>query len=100
MSAMTRAERWFWVQTLLPLPDKQYFDASYDRLLAALPERPLGTAELARLAFFAGACAAFRGLADHELAAETMSEEDAKLDLAQLAIEPLEYLKRYGMGFD
>lgn len=97
MKEMTRAERWFWVQTLMPLPKKPYFDASYDQFLRALPDRPLGSAELARLAFFAGAATAFRGLADHDAASRLLSEEDAKMELTELALEPMEYMHRYGM---
>ena len=100
MKEMTRAERWFWVQTLLPLPKKPYFDASYDQFLRALPDRPLGSAALARLAFFAGAACAFNGLADHDAASRVLTEEEAKAELAQLALEPIEYIHRYGMGLE
>jgi hypothetical protein len=97
MSEMTRAERWFWVQTLLPMPTRPYFERSYDQFLRALPDRPLGAAELARLAYFAGAADAFGGLADHDKIAGMLTEEQARADLAQLALEPIEYLHRYGM---
>jgi|SRR6187399_544021 hypothetical protein len=100
MKEMTRAERWFWVQTLLPMPDRRYFERSYDVFLRALPDRPLGAAELARLAYFAGAADAFAGLADHDKAAQGMSEEQACANLAELALEPIEYLHRYGMGLE
>lgn len=100
MSEMTRAEKWFWVQTLLPMPDRRYFERSYDNFLRALPDRPLGAAELARLAYFAGAADAFGGLADHDKAQHLMTEEQARADLAQLALEPMEYLHRYGMKLE
>lgn len=98
MDNMTREERWFWVQTVLPLPDKGYFETSYDRFLNALPARPLGAEELARLAFYAGAAAAFYGLAEHDQRTEGWDEADIQADMAQLALEPLEYLKRFGIG--
>ena len=100
MSGMTRAEKWFWVQTLLPLPDRPYFEAAFDQFLAVLPERPLSTAELVRLAYFAGAADAFAGLADHDKVAPQLTEDQARSRLAHLALEPIEYLHRYGLGVE
>lgn len=95
MNQMTRSERWDWVQTLPPM--RTHFEKSLDRFLNSLPTHPLTTAQLVRLAFYAGANASFQGLAEHERRTAGWGDDDTLFALRELALEPMEYLHRNGV---
>jgi hypothetical protein len=55
--------------------------------------------ELARLAYFAGAAAAFSGLHQHEelCESENIDDEEAQAIMQKFALEPFEFLHKYGI---
>lgn len=95
---MNRAEVWEWVQTLLPR--QSFFEQRYELFLSSLPARPMSTDELARHAYYAGAMAAFHGIAENELRTASWPDEERLIALQALTLEPIEYLKAHGLDFE
>jgi hypothetical protein len=105
---LDRVERWFAVQGMLPRPGEPgeenaltpFFEASWREFLDLLPtDRAQSAAELAKLAFFAGAVYSFEGLAQHSKDATELKldDDEYRSSLEALAMEPLQYLRARGI---